>query len=51
MTEYGGGRFALYFFAEYINILVVSGDRGDVFLGGWLLPFGIDPPTGWTRSS
>ena len=29
MTEYGGGRFALYYFAEYLNVLVVSGHRDD----------------------
>jgi NADH-quinone oxidoreductase subunit H len=45
MTEYGGGRFALYYFAEYLNVIVVSGIATTVFLGGWLLPFGIDPPT------
>jgi NADH-quinone oxidoreductase subunit H len=45
-TEYGGTRFAAYFFAEYINVLVVSGIVTTVFLGGWMLPFGIDPP-GW----
>jgi NADH-quinone oxidoreductase subunit H len=45
-TEYGGGRFASYFFAEYLNVLVVSGIATTMFLGGWLLPFGIDPP-GW----
>jgi NADH-quinone oxidoreductase subunit H len=43
-TEYGGGRFASYFFAEYLNILVVSGIAVTMFLGGWQLPFGIDPP-------
>jgi NADH-quinone oxidoreductase subunit H len=45
-TEYGGGRFASYYFAEYLNVIVVSGIVTTVFLGGWLLPFGIDPP-GW----
>jgi NADH-quinone oxidoreductase subunit H len=45
MTEYGGGRFASYYFAEYINVLIVSGVVTTVFLGGWLLPFGIHPPT------
>jgi NADH-quinone oxidoreductase subunit H len=44
MTEYGGGRFASYYFAEYLNVLVVSGIVTTVFLGGWLLPFGLDPP-------
>ena len=42
-TEYGGSRFAAYFFAEYVNILVVSGIVVTIFLGGWHLPF-IDPP-------
>jgi NADH-quinone oxidoreductase subunit H len=45
-TEYGGGRFASYYFAEYLNVVVVSGIVTTVFFGGWLLPFGIHPP-GW----
>jgi NADH-quinone oxidoreductase subunit H len=45
-TEFGGGRFASYYFAEYLNVLVVSGIVTTVFFGGWLLPFGIHPP-GW----
>jgi NADH-quinone oxidoreductase subunit H len=45
-TEFGGGRFASYYFAEYLNVVVVSGITTTVFLGGWLLPFGLDPP-GW----
>jgi NADH-quinone oxidoreductase subunit H len=43
-TEYGGGRFASYYFAEYLNVIVVSGVVTTVFLGGWLMPFGIHPP-------
>ena len=43
-TEYGGGRFAAYFAAEYLNVLVVSGLTVTLFLGGWSLPFW-DPPT------
>jgi NADH-quinone oxidoreductase subunit H len=43
-TEYGGGRFATYYFAEYLNVIVVSGVVTTVFLGGWLMPFGIHPP-------
>ncbi len=43
-TEYGGGGFASYFFAEYLNVLVVSGIATTVFFGGWQLPLGIDPP-------
>jgi NADH-quinone oxidoreductase subunit H len=46
ITEYGGTRFAAYFFAEYINLLVVGGIITTLFLGGWMLPFGIHPP-GW----
>ncbi len=45
-TEYGGGGFASYYFAEYLNVLVISGIVTTVFLGGWLMPFGIHPP-GW----
>ncbi len=43
-TEYGGGRFAAYYAAEYFNLVIVSGIATTLFLGGWLLPFGIDPP-------
>ncbi len=45
-TEFGGGKFALYYFAEYLNVIVISGLATTMFLGGWLLPFGISAP-GW----
>jgi NADH-quinone oxidoreductase subunit H len=45
-TEYGGTAFVAYLFAEYTNMIVVSGIATTMFLGGWLLPFGIHPP-GW----
>jgi NADH-quinone oxidoreductase subunit H len=45
-TEYGGTPFVSYLFAEYANMIVVSGIAVTMFFGGWLLPFGIDPP-GW----
>jgi NADH-quinone oxidoreductase subunit H len=45
-TEFGGGRFASYYFAEYLNVVVISGITTTIFLGGWLLPFGLDAP-GW----
>jgi NADH-quinone oxidoreductase subunit H len=45
-TEYGGTRWVAYMFAEYFNMCVVSVITVTLFLGGWLLPFGIDPP-GW----
>jgi NADH-quinone oxidoreductase subunit H len=43
-TEYGGTSFVAYLFAEYMNMIVVSGLATTLFLGGWLLPFGIHPP-------
>jgi NADH-quinone oxidoreductase subunit H len=45
-TEYGGTPFVAYLFAEYANMIVVSGIAVTLFFGGWLLPFGIHPP-GW----
>src|SRR5580704_10296545 len=45
-TEYGGTAFVAYLFAEYTNMIVVSGVAVSLFLGGWLMPFGIHPP-GW----
>ena len=45
-TEYGGTGFVAYLFAEYANMIVVAGVATTMFLGGWLLPFGIHPP-GW----
>jgi len=45
-TEYGGTGFVAFLFAEYMNMIVVSGMAVTLFLGGWLLPFGIHPP-GW----
>jgi NADH-quinone oxidoreductase subunit H len=43
-TEYAGGRFASYYAAEYLNIIVVSAIMATLFLAGWQLPW-IDPPT------
>ena len=44
ITEFGGGRFAAFFAAEYLNIIVVSALTTTLFLGGWNVPF-VDPPT------
>jgi NADH-quinone oxidoreductase subunit H len=44
MTEYGGAKMVAYLFAEYLNLIVVSLLTVTIFLGGWMLPFGIDPP-------
>jgi NADH-quinone oxidoreductase subunit H len=42
-TEYGGGRFAAFFAAEYLNLVVVSGLIITIFLGGWDVPFWDQP--------
>ena len=38
-TEYSGMRFALFFLAEYANMIVVSAVATTLFFGGWLQPF------------
>jgi len=38
-TEYSGMRFALFFLAEYANMIVVSSVVTILFWGGWLRPF------------
>jgi NADH-quinone oxidoreductase subunit H len=45
MTEYGGTKMVAFLFGEYLNMIVVSLLATTFFLGGWQLPFGIDPPT------
>lgn len=44
-TEYGGMKFAVFFMAEYVNILAVSSIAITLFLGGWLGP--TDTPVVW----
>jgi len=38
-TEYAGMRFALFFMAEYINMINVSAFATTLFFGGWQGPF------------
>jgi NADH-quinone oxidoreductase subunit H len=40
-TEYSSLKFALFFLAEYINIVTVSALATTLFLGGWRAPFGL----------
>lgn len=39
-TEYSGMKFALFFMAEYSNMVVASALIATLFFGGWSLPFG-----------
>ena len=43
MTEYSGFRWALYFLAEYTNMVVVASIATTLFLGGWMRPFANTP--------
>lgn len=38
-TEYSGMRFAMFYFAEYTNMLVLGALGATLFLGGWLGPW------------
>lgn len=38
MVEYSGSQFALFFLAEYANMLLISTLASIFFLGGWLSP-------------
>jgi len=38
-VEYAGVTFALFFLAEYMNMILVSAVASLFFLGGWLSPF------------
>ena len=45
-TEYSSMRFAMFFMAEYINMVTVSAVAVNLFLGGWHGPF-IPVEYGW----
>jgi NADH-quinone oxidoreductase subunit H len=38
-TEYSGMRFGFFFFAEYVNVFIVSALAVTLFFGGWNAPF------------
>ncbi len=52
-TEYSGMRFGFFFFAEYVNVFIISALTVTLFFGGWNAPFpwpwpielSIDPST------
>jgi NADH-quinone oxidoreductase subunit H len=50
-VEYSGMLFAVFFLAEYANMILVSGLAVIFFLGGWLSPFQglgiLDTATAW----
>jgi len=52
MIEYSGMAFALFFLAEYMNMLLISALTAVMFFGGWQSPidsviFNWIPPFGW----
>lgn len=50
MVEYSGMSFAMFFLAEYANMILISAMASLMFLGGWSSPFNFAPFTwvpGW----
>ncbi len=47
-VEYSGAAFAVFFLAEYANMILISGLTAVMFAGGWLSPFEGIPVIGET---
>src|SRR6185436_2778350 len=52
MIEYSGMTFAMFFLAEYMNMILISALTVIMFFGGWQAPidslwFNFVPPTAW----
>jgi NADH-quinone oxidoreductase subunit H len=47
-TEYSSLKFALFFLAEYVNMVTVSAMATTLFLGGWRAPF---PISLWSQAN
>ncbi|MFZ6844303.1 NADH-quinone oxidoreductase subunit NuoH [Undibacterium sp. RuTC16W] len=48
MVEYSGMSFAMFFLAEYANMILISAMASLMFLGGWSAPLGfLDFIPGW----
>jgi NADH-quinone oxidoreductase subunit H len=46
-TEYSGMRFGFFFFAEYVNVFILSALTVVLFFGGWNAPVDPAPILGW----
>jgi NADH-quinone oxidoreductase subunit H len=46
-TEYSGMRFGFFFFAEYVNVFILSALTVTLFLGGYHSGVDIDPLLSW----
>jgi NADH-quinone oxidoreductase subunit H len=46
-TEYSGMRFGFFYFAEYVNVFILSALAVVLFVGGWNAPIDINAALGW----
>ncbi len=44
-VEYSGMAFAVFFLAEYANMILIAALASIMFLGGWMAPFNVAPFT------